>query len=72
MDTYATMQEHRMTMIQHNVDIAQPPVPSSETATPQSEQGAATCDVRPTVDFYGHDLTGVSLVQSRNRCCTID
>jgi hypothetical protein len=55
------MQEHRMMMIQQNIDIAQQPEPSSETATPQSEQGPAKCDVRPTIDFYGHDLTAVSL-----------
>eukprot|EP01043_Picozoa_sp_COSAG02_P035983 COSAG02_NODE_2609_length_8435_cov_4.723129_3_plen_62_part_00 len=61
-----------MTMIQQNIDIAQPPVPSSERATPQPEHGAATCDVRPTIDFYGHDLTGVSLVLGRHSCCTID
>lgn len=56
----AVIQEHRMTMIQQNVDITtQLPLHNLVPATAQPGQAAPTCDAQPGIDFYGHDLTGV-------------
>ena len=70
----AILIEHRMKILQHNIDPMHPPElnqagDAGETlSTP--DPASATCDLRPGLDFFGHDLRGL-YAQKYDDCCAL-